>query len=112
MALGLEGGDVFFFILRQDAGNDPGNVQALADGFGRALVVASEHDDVDAHFGKVGNGFGAGRFFDVGYGDDADDFLVVGKEERCLAVVGQSVEAGRDSFGVDMASSMRRVLPA
>ena len=102
MALGLEGGDVFFFILRQDAGNDPGNVQALADGFGRALVVASEHDDVDAHFGKVGNGFGAGRFFDVGYGDDADDFLVVGKEERCLAVVGQSVEAGRDSFGVDM----------
>ena len=75
MAFGLEGGDVFFFILRQDAGNDLGNMQALADGFGCALVVACEHDDVDAHFGKVGNGFGAGRFFDVGYGDDADDFF-------------------------------------
>ena len=102
MAFGLEGGDVFFFILRQDAGNDLGNMQALADGFGCALVVACEHDDVDAHFGKVGNGFGAGRFFDVGYGDDADDFLVVSKEERRLAVVGQGIEAGRDGFGVDM----------
>ena len=77
-------------------------MQALADGFGCALIVAGQHDDMDAHFGKVGNGFGASRFFNVCYGDDTDDFLVIGKEERRLAVVGQRIEGSCDGFRIDM----------
>ena len=102
MAFRLEGGNVFFFILRQDTGDDLRNVETLANGFSRALVVPGQHDDVDAHFGKVGNGFGTRFFFDVGDGDDADNFFFIGKEERRLAVVGQGVEGCRNGCRIDV----------
>ena len=98
----LEGGNVFFLILRQDAGDDLGNVEPLANGFGCTLVVSGQHDDVDAHFGKVGNGFGTRFFFDVGDSDDADNFFFIGKEERRLAVVSQGIESCRNGCRVDV----------
>ena len=93
----------FFFILRQDAGDDLWNMQALADGFGCALVVASEHDDVDAHFWQSRQWLRHWSLFSTSATAMMPMIsLSSAKRSGVLPSSARAFEAGRDGFGVDM----------
>ena len=63
-----------------------GESHAAGDGLCRHAVVAGEHAHVDAELAQCGNG-GSARLFDlVSHGDGTNEFAVLGKEQRRLAL--------------------------
>ena len=99
MAFSLQRRYMTFFILRQHTGNDLRDMQPFADGFGCTLVVPCEHNNMDAHLVKEGNGGGAVFLFDVGSGDNTDNAAVISEDKGRLAVIGKAVQLVRNGSG-------------
>ena len=68
-------------------------------GFGGTLVVAGEHDHMDAHVLHLAHGGCAVLLDDVGHGDYADELIVLRKEQRGLAVLGERFGVLSDGSG-------------
>ena len=89
MALLLELGDLALLVLGQHLRHDLRHPQLLADGVGGAVVVAGEHDDVNAQLPEGGHCGPAGGFQRIRHGDEAQHGGALGKIEGGLALGGQ-----------------------
>ena len=64
-----------------------------ADGLGGALVIAGEHDDIDAHILQLAYGLRAVWLDDVRHGDHAEQTSASAEEQRRLALPAASLSA-------------------
>ena len=94
LALGLQLPDYSLLAVRQDPGNDLVHSGLGPDGLSCALVIAGEHDHLNAHILQLPNGPGAVRLHGVRHGDHTCKCAVIGKEQRCLTLLCQSVGLG------------------
>ncbi len=90
LALFLQRGHMALFFLRQNFGDNCGDAQAPADGFGSAPVVAGEHDDIHTQLPESGNGGGTAGFGGICNGDQTQQTAIRSKKQRRLSLCGQS----------------------
>ena len=67
-----------FLAVRQDACDDLVHACLSADGLCRALVIAREHDDANAHVLQLADGLRAVFLDDIRHGDHAEKLAVHG----------------------------------
>ena len=98
LALCLELAHFLLLILGENLRYHPVNAGLAADGFGGLLVVAGEHDHINAQLFELRNGLTAGGLHHIRHGDESDDSAAAlsfpYKEERGLALVCQTVGLG------------------
>ena len=111
MALLLQVSNDFFLTFRQHTGNDPGDLHPFLDGFRRPLVIPGQHDNIDAQLFKFGNSLSAGFLFPVCYGDQAQQFLLPGKQQRRFSFVSQTSQLISCRGNVDARLFHQPVIP-
>ena len=88
------------FFLRQNFGDNCGDAQAPADGFGSAPVVACGHDDVHTQLPEGGNGGGTAGFGGIRNGDQTQQTAIRSKKQRRLSLCGQSFCLGENGCDI------------
>ena len=88
-AILLELTDNRFFAVWQDPSDHMIDAGLLRDGLGRALVITSEHDHLDAHIPQLLDRLRTVFLDDIRHGDDAKQLLSLCKEEGRLASLSQ-----------------------
>src|SRR6266536_3083648 len=100
-AFSLQAADFVGFTVGEYLGDGAVDADLGGDGRGRAVVVAGEHDDVDAEVVQGGDRGGGVGFDGVGDTEDAGGPAVDGGQNGGLALGGQFIGGGREGGGAD-----------
>ena len=115
LAARAQAADLALLAVGQHARDHLVHAGLCADGFGRARIVARDHDDADAHVAQLADGLRAVGLEHVRHGDDAEELPAAGEKQRRLAGLGQRLclrlhgrgDVGRGADEVRVAAAER-----
>ncbi len=85
----LQAADDALLAIGQDPGDHCIHTRLVCDGLGGTLVVAGEHHHADAHIPQLFDRAGGVLLHHVRHGDDAEQVILQGKEQRRFALGGK-----------------------